>query len=160
MEIRKIERAYPAGMSSIQIVEIFQSCGERFSEPTLRKYVQVGLLPKSRRVGVKGRHRGSSGLYPVGSVRQINDIKRALERGATLEEIRLSPVGLRGEVQVLRRTSEQVLRRFAEAVADCPQPGQRARLSKVLEARKRSLAAATRDLEAFALRLGQWHGRG
>ena len=34
----------------------------KFSEATLRKYVQLGLLPRSVRVGRKGKHQGSQGI--------------------------------------------------------------------------------------------------
>src|SRR4051794_9374645 len=102
-DIKRIERKYPEGISSGAVVELFKGKGERFSEATLRKYVQLGLLPKSKRVGAAGRHRGSAGVYPVGIVKQINDIKRALEAGGTLEDIRVSRVGLTGEVEGLER---------------------------------------------------------
>ena len=60
-EIEEIERAWPDGMTSRQIVDVFETRGIRFSEATLRKYVQLGLLPRSVRVGRKGKHRGSCG---------------------------------------------------------------------------------------------------
>ena len=85
-ELRRIEDKFPAGLGSAQVIALFQEKGERFSEATLRKYVQIGLLPKSHRVGTRGRHRGSRGSYPVVIVRLINDIKRALDGGATLDE--------------------------------------------------------------------------
>ena len=47
-----------------QIVEAFTDAGVRLSEATFRKWVQLGLLPRSRRVGRKGKHQGSLGLYP------------------------------------------------------------------------------------------------
>src|SRR5687768_17031355 len=112
-EVKRLERRYADGISSAACVEIFKQKGERFSEATLRKYVQLGLLPKSRRVGSRGRHRGSSGLYPVVIVRQINEIKAALEAGGTLEDIRDSRVGLAGELEVLERAAKQLLERMA-----------------------------------------------
>ena len=90
-ELRRVERDHEDGISSADIVELFSSKGERFSEATLRKYVQLGLLPMSRRVGIRGRHRGSSGLYPVVVVRLINEIKKALE-----SETRVIPVLVEG----------------------------------------------------------------
>jgi hypothetical protein len=102
-ELRRIEHKFEAGIRSGAVVEIFQGKGHRFSEASLRKYVQLGLLPKSRRVGIRGRHRGSSGLYPVTVVRLINDIKLALDKGATLEEVRFGIVGLASEIDVLSR---------------------------------------------------------
>ncbi|MEM6733022.1 MAG: hypothetical protein AAF658_15805, partial [Myxococcota bacterium] len=59
-ELRKLEKKYPTGISSADLVSAFSARGERFSEATLRKYVQLGLLPRSQRIGTQGRHRGSS----------------------------------------------------------------------------------------------------
>ena len=58
-EIEKIEKDFAAGVPARTILEIFQPKGVRLSEATFRKYVQAGLLPRSRRVGRKGKHRGS-----------------------------------------------------------------------------------------------------
>ncbi|MGQ0504333.1 MAG: MerR family transcriptional regulator, partial [Myxococcaceae bacterium] len=67
-QIDRVERDFPNGVPSKVILEIFRPKGVRLSEATFRKYVQAGLLPRSRRVGQKGKHRGSQGLYPVESV--------------------------------------------------------------------------------------------
>ena len=61
-ELLEIERTWPNGLTSRQIVDVFETRGIRFSEATLRKYVQLGLLPRSVRVGRKGKHRGSCGM--------------------------------------------------------------------------------------------------
>jgi DNA-binding transcriptional MerR regulator len=61
--------------------------GLRVSEATLRKYVQLGLLPRSRRVGTRGRHQGSWGLYPAWTARQVVEIKRLLAEGRTIQDI-------------------------------------------------------------------------
>ena len=87
-ELDAIEAANPGGLSSGEIVNIFTRQGTRFSEATLRKYVQLGLLPRSRRVGTKGKHKGSRGVYPAGVVRQINEIKRMMALDCTIDEIR------------------------------------------------------------------------
>ena len=115
-ELRKIEKKYQDGISSAALVDLFARKKERFSEPTLRKYVQLGLLPKSKRIGTRGRHRGSAGLYPVTVVRQIAKIKHELDKGATLEEIRLGTVGLAGEIATLERVYRNVQSRFIEAI--------------------------------------------
>ena len=154
-ELRRIEKQYPRGISSVTIVEVFKKKGERFSAPTLRKYVQLGLLPKSKRVGTRGRHKGSSGLYPVVVIRLINQIKRALEKGSTLEEIRLGTVGLAGEVQALQRAAEEVLRRFNEALKYQPKKQSKSGLKRALDMRKRSLYREIRALERYSTRLGQ-----
>ena len=60
-EIARIERDFALGVSATTILKIFRPKGVRLSEATFRKYVQAGLLPRSRRVGSKGKHRGSRG---------------------------------------------------------------------------------------------------
>src|SRR5512137_1304908 len=74
-ELGDIERQSPNGLTSRQIVDVFTSRGVRFSEATLRKYVQLGLLPRSVRVGRKGKHRGSCGVYPAEIVRRVNQVR-------------------------------------------------------------------------------------
>ena len=89
-ELREIERSFPSGLTSRQIVDVFETRGIRFSEATLRKYVQLGLLPRSVRVGRKGKHRGSCGLYPAHVVRRVNAVKGMMAENLTIEEIQRS----------------------------------------------------------------------
>ena len=86
-ELRAIEGTYPDGITAVQIVDVFTSRGIKFSEASFRKYVQQGLLPRSRRVGRKGKHRGSLGVYPSKTVRRINAVKQLMVDGYTIEEI-------------------------------------------------------------------------
>ena len=85
-ELDEIERSWPDGMTSRQIVDVFETRGIRFSEATLRKYVQLGLLPRSVRVGRKGKHRGSCGLYPAHVIRRVNVVKGMMAQDRTIEE--------------------------------------------------------------------------
>ena len=96
-QIEKIEKDFAGGVPARVIVELFKPLGVKLSEATFRKYVQVGLLPRSRRVGRKGKHQGSQGLYPVGVVRRINLIKQMMAEGLTLEDIRRSFVYYRND---------------------------------------------------------------
>ena len=73
-----LERKYAAGLSSVEILDVFASHDVALSEATLRKYVQLGLLPRSVRVGRKGKHQGSQGVYPVSVIRQILRIKQMM----------------------------------------------------------------------------------
>src|SRR5678816_1203457 len=86
-DLRAIEGTYPEGITAVQIVDAFTSRGIKFSEASFRKYVQQGLLPRSRRVGRKGKHRGSLGVYPSKTVRRINEVKQLMVDGYTIEEI-------------------------------------------------------------------------
>jgi len=86
-ELRAVEGTYPDGITAVQVVDVFTSRGIKFSEASFRKYVQQGLLPRSRRVGRKGKHRGSLGVYPAKTVRRINAVKQLMADGHTIEEI-------------------------------------------------------------------------
>ena len=97
-EIARVERELARGITSREVVRLFEAKGARLSEATFRKYVQAGLLPRSRRVGRKGKHTGSTGLYPVAVVRRIDLIKRMMAEGLTLEQIRESFVATRGRL--------------------------------------------------------------
>jgi len=162
IDIQRVEADRPMGISSAEVVSLFRDSGERFSEASLRKYVQLGLLPKSRRVGKGGRHRGSSGLYPVAIVRLIQRIKEALARGYTLNEIRHGFEGLESEVHVLRTASSSLLSRFAEAIGGRRRGGGMTRgLERALERRRRALRREIDALESFARRVtctGDEHG--
>src|SRR5262245_57154772 len=83
-ELDRLRQQRPDGLTAHEIVELFRARGVRMTEATFRKYVQLGLLPRSRRVGRKGRHRGSLGLYPVEAVRRVDLIKRALANRTTI----------------------------------------------------------------------------
>ena len=86
-DLRTIEAAYAGGITAAQIVDVFVQRNIKLSEASFRKYVQLGLLPRSRRVGRKGKHRGSLGVYPAKTVRRINSVKRLMAEGHTIEEI-------------------------------------------------------------------------
>lgn len=86
-ELRKIEERFKEGITSQEIIEVLTSNGIKFSEATLRKYVQLGLLPRSRRIGTKGKFKGSKGIYPVSVIRKIIEIKELMEQNYTIEEI-------------------------------------------------------------------------
>lgn len=86
-QLRAIETTYPDGLTAVQLVDAFTSRGIKFSEASFRKYVQQGLLPRSKRVGRKGKHKGSLGVYPAKTVRRINEVKQLMVDGYTIEEI-------------------------------------------------------------------------
>jgi len=98
-EIHRVERERAGGITSGEVVRLFEAKGARLSAATFRKYVQAGLLPRSRRVGRKGKHTGSRGLYPVSVVRQVAVIKRMMAEGYTVEDIRGSFVTLKNRLE-------------------------------------------------------------
>ena len=119
-EIERIERDYAVGIPARVIVDIFRPRGVRLSEATFRKYVQAGLLPRSRRVGRKGKHRGSQGLYPVEAVRRINAIKKMMAEGLTLEDIKRSFVFFKNHIDQVDRGLAEVLDGFEHEVVGRP----------------------------------------
>ena len=108
-EIARIERERASGISSGEVVRLFESKGARLSAATFRKYVQAGLLPRSRRVGRKGKHTGSSGLYPVAVVRRIALIKRMMAEGYTVEDIRGSFVTVRNRLEDVEKGLQELV---------------------------------------------------
>src|ERR1700746_1250165 len=98
-EIEEIERTWPNGVTSRQIVDVFETRGIRFSEATLRKYVQLGRLPRSVRVGRKGKHRGCCGLYPADVIGRLNVVKGMMAADRTIEELQRSFARFKDEIE-------------------------------------------------------------
>ena len=124
-EIDEIERTWPDGLTSRQIVDVFETRGIRFSEATLRKYVQLGLLPRSVRVGRKGKHRGSCGLYPSHVIRRVNVVKGMMAEDRTIEEIQRSFARFKDDIESvendlreLHRAASSARRRRRPSAAD------------------------------------------
>ncbi|HEY2408733.1 MAG TPA: hypothetical protein VGI10_22160 [Polyangiaceae bacterium] len=108
--LSQIEREHAAGMSSVDILDLFAKHGVSLSEATLRKYVQLGLLPRSVRVGRKGKHQGSQGLYPVSVVRQVLRIKQMMAESYTIEQIQREFLFIRSEVEQLEQTLSRIFK--------------------------------------------------
>jgi len=104
----ELELAHPEGISVPEIVRAFTDHGGRLTEATFRKYVQLGLLPRSVRVARKGRGKGSRGLYPATVVRQIDHTRRLMAQGFTMDEIQREFLFVRGDVESLERQLERV----------------------------------------------------
>jgi hypothetical protein len=133
-DLTRIEKAHPEGLSSAQVVEIFSVRGVKLSEATFRKYVQLGLLPRSRRVGRKGKHQGSMGLYPATTVRRINAIKQMMAASYTIEEIQRSFLRFKDEIEALERGLKDLLTGFQrELRAPEFDPQRRKTLSREIE---------------------------
>jgi DNA-binding transcriptional MerR regulator len=117
-ELDEIETTYPEGITAVQVVELFTSRDVRFSEASFRKYVQLGLLPRSRRIGRKGKHRGSMGVYPAKTVRRINEIKRLMADGYTIEEIQAQFLRFTDTLETLDEGFTEFFSRLEEEVAE------------------------------------------
>ena len=138
-ELEAIERKHPEGLTAAQVVELFSARGVKLSEATFRKYVQLGLLPRSRRVGRKGKHQGSMGLYPATAVRRVNAIKRMMAESYTIEDIQRSFLRFKDEIEALERGLKELFSGF-ERETRSPEldPGRRKALSREIAETKKA----------------------
>ena len=116
VDLNALEAKHSDGIPSQAIVTFLEDRGVKFSEATLRKYVQLGLLSHSVRVGRKGKHKGSQGMYPGSTVRQILEIKRLLSENKTIDEIRQEYLLLKGEIEELEQQLAQLFEGIDEAL--------------------------------------------
>ena len=143
-ELQLLERDRAAGITSGEVVRVFEAKGARLSASTFRKYVQLGLLPRSRRVGRKGKHTGSTGLYPVAVVRRIALIKRMMAEGYTVEAIRGSFVTVRNRIEDVEQGLAELVAAIAVKASAHPR---RRRFEAELGRAEREARAALRRLE-------------
>lgn len=146
-ELRAVEGTYADGITAVQIVDVFTSRGIKFSEASFRKYVQQGLLPRSKRVGRKGKHRGSLGVYPAKTVRRINTVKQLMADGYTIEEIQGQFLHY---TDLVEGVAEHLTELWARLTADA------AKLEAAPRTRfERELAVARRDGDSLVEHLGE-----
>src|SRR5919108_2911068 len=148
-EFDRLEATYPHGVSAAQIVDFFAPRGVKLAQATFRKYVQLGLLPRSRRVGEKGKHRGSHGLYPSSAVRRIHLIKSLMDEGMTLEDIRRSFVFFRGQLDGVERSLDEVFAALEKAIAEKQElrPSRRRELERLLAESRKHADQFVKDME-------------
>jgi hypothetical protein len=142
-ELKRIEKDFEDGVTSAQLFELLQTLEVKMSEPTFRKYVQLGLLPRSRRVGQKGKHKGSQGVYPVSIVSRIIEIKTLMEGDLTLEEIANGILRFRAHLDQLDETLIELIDVFKEEVR---RPGMLEATRRTLELEVDGLARSGADL--------------
>jgi hypothetical protein len=146
-DLIRIEKAHPDGLTSAQIIHIFQSRSLRLSEATFRKYVQLGLLPRSKRVGAKGKHRGSRGIYPCATVRRINSIKKLMASSYTIEEIQRSFNNFKAQIDAVEEGLEKLFSGFEREIS---QPrfdlGTRQSMGRKLEQAKETANGLVRQI--------------
>ena len=148
-EFDRLEEAHLGGLSAQQIVEFFAPRGVKLAQATFRKYVQLGLLPRSRRVGEKGKHKGSRGLYPANAVRRIHVIKALMDEGMTLEDIRGSFIYFRGQLDGVERALDELFAALDKSVRERPdaRPHRRRELERLLTDGRREADQFIKSME-------------
>ncbi|GAB4305743.1 MAG: hypothetical protein Kow0090_21200 [Myxococcota bacterium] len=135
-------------LSLAEIIEILRSEHNiELTEASFRKYVQLELLPRSKRIGQKGKHKGSSGIYPAGIIERIVLIKRLMQDDLTLEDIRDS-------VMVFQNKTDSIKGDIFEITQRLLAEGGKAELSESeLLQLERGAAEIKRDGEALVARI-------
>jgi hypothetical protein len=114
----RIESEHASGLTSAEILDVFATHGVRLTEATLRKYVQLGLIPRSVRVGRKGKHQGSQGVYPVTVIRQILRVKEMMAESYTIEQIKKDVLFMRSDVEQLETTLQNIFSTLGRVVKE------------------------------------------
>ena len=160
-ELAEIEQAHPQGLTSKQIVDLFETRGIRFSEATLRKYVQLGLLPRSIRVGRKGKHRGSCGLYPANVIRRVNLVKGMMAEDLTIEEIQKSFVRFKDEIDTVEKGLRDLIAGFErQAKGPALEADRRRELEREITEAKRAAGELIRRISGLEVQLSARAPRG
>jgi DNA-binding transcriptional MerR regulator len=156
-ELSEIEQAWPQGLTSRQIVDVFETRGIRFSEATLRKYVQLGLLPRSVRVGRKGKHRGSCGIYPAHVVRRVNAVKGMMAENLTIEEIQRSFARFKDDIDGVEEDLRNLLSGFEREArgAGTENPERRRELEREIQEAKRAVGDLVRRIAGLERRIAE-----
>ena len=126
--LSRLENDHEAGLTSVEILAVLEQHGVKFSEATLRKYVQLGLLPRSVRVGRKGKHQGSTGMYPVTVLRQILRIREMMADDLTIEQIQKEFLFVRGDIEELERVLGHIFENLEHTAKERAKDGAGGRL--------------------------------
>lgn len=115
-ELANIEERYADGLTLAQLIDVFSKSHIHLSEATFRKYVQLGLLVRSKRVGRKGKHQGSLGMYPISTVRQLNTIRQMMAAKYTIEDIQRSFLRFKNNLSSFKKMFSDLLGSFSEEI--------------------------------------------
>lgn len=144
----RLERKYAAGFTSSDLLLECAAHGLPLTESTLRKYVQLGLLPRSVRIGRKGKHKGSLGVYPARTIRQLARVKEMMSKSYTIQEIRSDFLFMRVDIEQLEETLSTIYRSLTEVLAERCRRG-------LLPVEKREVSSVRRQGERLVAQLTQ-----
>lgn len=152
-KLAQAEKQFAGGITSAEMLNLFAGWNIQLSEATLRKYVQLGLLPRSIRVGRKGKHQGSQGLYPFGAVRQILRIKALMAESYTIEEIQRDFFFMRSDMNALEQCLSAIFNTLTTVVRDRRRQGYAQDVSRDVDGAREIGTELIRNLERIETRL-------
>ena len=153
-DLADIEQTHTEGLTLAQVIEAFQGRGLHLSEATFRKYVQLGLLGRSRRVGRKGKHQGSLGMYPATTVRRISTIKQMMSASYTIEDIQRTFLRFTDDIEAVQRSASHLLDGFDRELAKASLPAERKKgLQRELSAVRKLAAELVQRVESLERQL-------
>ena len=113
----------------------------------MRKYVQLGLLPRSIRVGRKGKHRGSCGIYPAEVVRRVNQVRAMMAADLTIEDIQQSFARFKEDIARVEKGVRELIAGFErEAKGPRIDPDRRAAIEAEIVAAKQAAGELVRRI--------------
>jgi hypothetical protein len=123
----------------------------------LRKYVQLGLLPRSVRIGRKGKHRGSCGMYPPHVIRRVNAVKAMMADNLTIEEIQRSFARFKDDIDGLEKDLRDLLVGFEREAKgpDAHSPERRKDIEREIVEAKRAAGELVRRMANLERRLSE-----
>jgi hypothetical protein len=104
-------------------------------------------VPRSRRVGRKGKHLGSRGVYPVRALRRINTIKRLMAERYTIEEIQARFLTFKDNIETLDDAIGELIRLFDSKIGEQKPSKLRKRLEDELISIKSSADKLLEDVQ-------------
>ena len=151
--LANLERQYASGLTSSDLIDVCAAHGIQLTEATLRKYVQLGLLPRSVRVGRKGKHKGSLGLYPPRTLRQLVLIKEMMAKSYTIEEIRRDFLFVRTDIEQLEQTLGCIFQALAKVLKQRRQDTSTGLVSREVNQAKKQSRELVTQLSSIESRL-------
>jgi hypothetical protein len=102
------------------------------------------------RVGKKGKHQGSQGMYPAAVLRHILRIKEMMADDLTIEQIQREFLFVRGDIEELERVVGRIFDSLGRAAKERAQAGGRSVTSDLAGARSlaRELLHKLESIEA------------
>jgi DNA-binding transcriptional MerR regulator len=151
--LANLEHQHASGLTSGELIDVCGAHGIQLSEATLRKYVQLGLLPRSVRVGRKGKHKGSLGLYPARAIRQLVRIKQMMAKSYTIEEIRRDFLFVRADLEQLEQTLGCIFQALAKVLKQRRQDTSTGLVSREVSQAKKQSRELVSQLSSIESRL-------